>query len=94
MYSLLDSHRINSYNSCPNPVVTVLDEFRSRNYDRPDLDGFLVFGSDGRRELIAFDMRSGHPGPIVTIDLVAGSESAGMVSTSFHAFLGLVGLAR
>lgn len=85
---------VNPYNFCLDPVVTVLDAFRSRNYDRPDLDGFLVFGSDGSRELIAFDMRSGHPGAIVTIDMVAGPESAEIVSASFDDFLGLVGIPR
>ena len=85
---------VNPYIFCLYPVVTVSDAFRSRNYDRPDLDGFLVFGSDGSRELIAFDMRSGLPGAIVTIDIVAGPESAEIVATSFDEFVGMVGVQR
>ncbi len=85
---------VNPYNFCLDPVVTVLDAFRSRNYDRPDLDGFLVIGGDGSRELIAFDMRNGLPGAIVTIDIVAGPESAEIVATSFDEFVGMVGIGR
>ena len=85
---------VNPYNFCLDPVVTILDAFRSRNYGRPDLDGFLVFGSDGSRELIAFDMRGGLPGAIVTIDMVAGPESAEIVATNFDEFVGIVGVGR
>ncbi|WP_324699207.1 SMI1/KNR4 family protein [Novosphingobium sp. RL4] len=82
---------VNPYTFCLDPVVTVLDAFRSRNYDRPDLDGFLVFGGDGSRELIAFDMRSGLPGAIVTIDIVVGPESAEIVASNFDQFVSMLG---
>lgn len=85
---------VNPYNFCLDASVTVLDAFRSRNYDRPDLDGFLVFGSDGSRELIAFDMRSGLPGAIVALDVVEGPESAEAVATNFDEFVGMIGVRR
>lgn len=85
---------VNPYNFCLDPVVTALDAFRSRNYDRADLDGFLIFGGDGSRELIAIDMRSGLPGAVVTIDMVAGPESAEVVATNFEEFVSIVGVER
>ena len=82
---------VNPFNFCLDPIVTALDAFRSRNYDRPDLDGFLVIGGDGSRELIAFDMRSGQPGAIVTIDIVEGPDSAEPVAIDFEQFIQLIG---
>lgn len=83
---------VNPYNFCLDPVATVLDAFRSRNYDRPDLDGFLIFGSDGSRELIAFDMRGDLVGAVVMIDMVEGPESAEIVAANFDDFVNLIGV--
>lgn len=82
---------VNPFNFCLDPVVTALDAFHSRNYDRPDLDGFLIIGGDGSRELIAFDMRMAQPGVIVTIDIVEGPDSAEMIAENFEGFIDLIG---
>jgi SMI1-KNR4 cell-wall len=82
------------YNFCLDPVVTALDAFRSRNYDRADLDEFFVFGSDGSRELIAIDMRSGLAGAIVAIEIVDGPGSAEIVASNFDGFVSMIGVDR
>jgi hypothetical protein len=82
---------VNPFNFCLDPIVTALDAFQSRNYERPDMDGFLVIGGDGSRELIAFDMRVSQPGAIVTIDIVEGPDSAEQVATDFEEFVQLIG---
>lgn len=85
---------VNPFNFCLDSAATVLDAFRSRNYGRTDLDGFFIFGGNGSRELIAIDMRNDNFGVIVTIDIVAGPESAEVVATNFEAFVSLIGLER
>lgn len=85
---------VNPYNFCLDSVATALDAFRSRNYDRPDLDGFIIFGGNGGGELIAIDMRGGLPGAVVTIDMVAGPESAEVVATNFDEFVSIIGVER
>jgi len=55
------------------------------------LDGFLIFGSNGGGEYLAFDLRKEAPLPVVMIDMVAGPSSAKLVASDFDAFLGLVG---
>jgi hypothetical protein len=63
------------------------------NHGESDFNGFLIFGSSGAGEYLAFDMRQGLPWPVVTIDMIAGSGSAEKVAPNFDDFLSLVGVA-
>ncbi|MBI3478537.1 MAG: SMI1/KNR4 family protein [Acidobacteria bacterium] len=53
---------------------------------------FMFFGSNGGLESIAFDLRIGPPWPIVTIDQVAGPESAKEIAPNMAAFIEAIGL--
>ena len=53
---------------------------------------FMFFGSNGGLESIAFDIRVGPPWRIVTVDQVAGAESATAIAPSMAAFIEAIGL--
>jgi len=53
---------------------------------------FMFFGSNGGLESIAFDLRTGPPWPIVTIDQIAGQESAREIAPNMAAFIEAIGL--
>ena len=73
-------------------VDWVLAGLASSNHGRPDLEGFLIFGSNGGGEYLALDTRHGAPWPVVTIDMVAGSDSAEVVAPDFDNFIDLIGV--
>lgn len=82
-----------------NPCYFQLDEAQevkasiaSGNHGRPDLEGFLIFGSNGGGEYLALDTRDITPWPVVTIDMVAGGDSAEVVSPDFDSFIELIGV--
>lgn len=56
------------------------------------LPSFLFFGSNGGLELLAFDLRSEPPWPIVTIDPIAGPESAEEIAPDMETFIEAIGL--
>jgi hypothetical protein len=64
----------------------------SGNHDRPDLEGFLIFGSNGGGEYLALDTRKGAPCPVVTIDMIAGADSAEVIAPDFDNFIELIGV--
>ena len=57
-----------------------------------DAFAFMFFGSNGGLESIAFDIRVGPPWRIVTVDQVAGAESATAIAPSMAAFIEAIGL--
>lgn len=79
-------------NLCLDPAATVAETIATRNYGRTDLQGFLIIGSNGGGEYLAFDTRGKSPWPIVAIDMVAGSDSAEVVASDFDTFLGQIGI--
>jgi len=79
------------YNLCLDPALTVSDAICSGNNGQPDLDGFLIFGSNGGGEYLAFDTRHGMRWPIVTIDMVSGGRSAEVIAPDFDAFYDQIG---
>ena len=82
---------VSPFNLCLDPVREVLARLSNRNYGQPEFDGFLIFGGDGGGEYLALDMRQGTPWPVVAIDMVAGSDSAEIVTTDFEEFVQLIG---
>lgn len=82
---------VNPYNFCLDPAATVIATLVTSNSDHADLSGFLIIGSNGAGEFIAFDMRRGLPWPIVAIDMVAGRSSAETIAADFDTFYDLIG---
>ncbi|WP_421580913.1 SMI1/KNR4 family protein [Shinella sp. M31] len=82
---------VSPYNFCLDSVTTVTATIASSNHGQADLDGFLIIGGDGGGEYIAFDLRSGRPWPVVSIDMVAGGDSAALIAADFNAFLDQIG---
>lgn len=63
------------------------DEMVTANQELERHPGLLVFGSDGSRELIGFDLRE-EPPPVVMIDITsAGWEEALYQAPSFTEFM-------
>jgi hypothetical protein len=52
---------IQPYWFCLDPVLTVAETIECENHGQADLQGFLIFGSNGGGEYLAFDTRSGAP---------------------------------
>jgi len=55
-------------------------------------DQFFIFGSNGGLELIALDLRSGQPFPVVMIDPIAGEDSAVEIASNTRQFVAAIGL--
>lgn len=83
---------VDPFNLCLDPADEVMARLGNGNYGQPDFDTFLIFGGNGGGEYLAFDMRHGAPWPVVTIDMVAGPESAEVVATDFDTFIDLIGV--
>jgi hypothetical protein len=73
-------------------------EFTRELYQSPDqrelYPGFLVFGSNGGLETIAFDTRGKEPWPIVMYDAVAGTESAVTIAENMENFIRAMGIGK
>jgi len=80
------------YNLCLDTALMVAEGISSGNYGQDDFDGFLIFGSNGAGEYLAFDTRAATPWPIVTIDMVAGGQSAEVIASDFDAFCDQIGV--
>ena len=83
---------VNPFNLCLDPAEEVTARLGNGDYGEPDFNGFLIFGGNGGGEYLALDMRHGAPWPVVTIDMVAGPESADVVATNFDTFIDLIGV--
>jgi hypothetical protein len=53
---------------------------------------FMLFGSNGGVEYLAFDLRVGPPWPVVMIDAVAGPETAEQIAPDMATFIQAIGL--
>lgn len=82
---------INPYNLCLDPVKAVVDRIVDPIDGSAKASDFLIFGGNGSGEYLAFDLRGGSPWPIVTMDMVAGGDSAKLVAIHFDAFFDLIG---
>lgn len=80
------------YNLCLDSAGTVAEAIRSESHGQQDLQGFLIIGGNGGGEYIAFDTRTGAPWPIVTIDMVAGGDSAEVIAPDFDTFYDRIGV--
>jgi hypothetical protein len=79
------------HNCCLDDAATVLSGL-AEAWRRDWLDaGFFVIGGNGGGELLAFDLRASAEPPIVTIDMVAGAESANEVAPTVDAFVAMLG---
>ena len=83
---------INPFNLCLDPAEEVIARLTGTNYGQRAFDGFLIFGGNGGGEFVAFDTRQGAPWPVVTIDMVAGQETAELVASNFDKFIDLIGI--
>lgn len=82
---------VDPYNLCLDSAATVIETLKNSNHGQSDLRDFLIIGSNGAGEYIAFDLRHGLPWQIVTIDMVAGGSSAETIATDFNIFYDLIG---
>lgn len=80
------------YNLCLDSAMTVAESVKSANLGHSDLQGFLIFGGNGGGEYLAFDTRQDGPWPIVTIDMVAGRDSADVIAIDFDGFFDAIGV--
>lgn len=83
---------VNPFHFQLDPASVVADTIRCGNHGQADLVGFLIIGSNGGGEYIAFDTRGGSPWPIVAIDMVAGRDSAQVIAPDFDGFFDRIGL--
>lgn len=83
---------VNPFHFQLDPATVVAETIRCGNHGQDDLDGFLIIGSNGGGEYIAFDTRGGAPWRVVTIDMVAGGDSAEVIAPDFDMFYELIGL--
>jgi hypothetical protein len=61
--------------------------------DPAQYEGFVFVGGSGGMELIALDCRgSAEPWPVVSIDPIAGLESAARIAPDFRSFVEALGL--
>ena len=77
------------------PMLLVLDPVRriiAGLDEDEEYSGLVFIGGNGGLERIALDFRVGEPYPIVTIDPVAGLESAVMIATDADEFVQAIGL--
>jgi hypothetical protein len=74
------------------PVQTVIDSIAQPDDGSAKPKHFLVFGGNGGGEYLAFDLRGGSPWPVVTINMVAGYDSAEMVAIHFDALFDIIGI--
>jgi hypothetical protein len=80
------------YNLCLDAAGTVAGTIEGKNHGRADLQGFVIIGSNGGGEYIAFDTRNGVPWAIVAIDMVAGGGSAEVIAPDFDTFYDCIGV--
>ena len=80
------------YNLCLDSATVVAESITSANQGQPDLQGFLIFGGNGGGEYLAFDTRHDAHWPIVTIDMVAGRDSAEVIAADFDSFFDGIGI--
>ncbi len=66
----------------------------ARGLDDEFFPGFLMIGSNGGGEYIAFDVRASAPWPVVALDMtnIDLSESVMPIADSFDAFIALIGM--
>lgn len=84
--------RVNPFHLQLDAAAVVVETINSDNHGQADLQGFMIFGSNGGGEYLAFDTREVAPWPIVMIDMVAGVGSAEVVAPDFDSFYGLIGV--
>ena len=83
---------VSPYNFCLDAAATVVENIKNSNYSQPHLQGFLIFGSSGGGEYLAFDIRAPASWHDVTIDMVAGGDTAEVVAPDFDVFYDWIGL--
>ena len=75
----------------PYEITYTIELLQERPFD--DLhDQFFIFGSNGGLELVALDLRAGHPFPVVMIDPLAGEDSAVEIAPNMRQFVEAIGL--
>lgn len=83
---------VQPYNLCLDSAEVTAEAWQSGSYSEL-FPGFLVFGSNGGGEYIAFDQRQGLPWRVVAIDMtnIALAEAVMPIATDFASFVALIG---
>jgi hypothetical protein len=66
--------------------------FQGNRHIIEQFPGFMLFGSNGGGEYLAFDIRVRPPWPVVMVDAVAGPETAEQIAPDMATFIQAVGL--
>ena len=82
---------VQPYTLCLDSAMTVVETINSENSGQADLQGFLIFGSNGGGEYLAFDTREKAPWPVVVIDMISGGNSASVIAPDFNVFYDWIG---
>jgi SMI1/KNR4 family protein SUKH-1 len=84
---------VQPYNLCLDSAEVTAESWQTGAY-KEFFPGFLVFGSNGGGEYIAFDQRQGSPWPVVALDMtnIDLSETVMPIAESFASFVGLIGV--
>lgn len=82
------------YNFVLDPADAVADALEAGSYEE-FFPGFVMIGSNGGGDFVAFDIRTTAPWPVVSIDMtnIDLDESVMPIAADFDAFLALVGIA-
>lgn len=83
---------VQPYNLCLDSATTVVETINSENNGQSDLHDFLIFGSNGGGEYLAFDTREKASWPVVVIDMVTGGNSAAIIAPDFNLFYDHIGI--
>lgn len=84
---------VSPLNFCLDSAEVTVERLRSDGrFGRSEADDMFIFGGNGGGEYFAIDLRQNQPWPVVTIDMVAGLDSAVIVASDFDKFLEMVGL--
>jgi hypothetical protein len=74
------------------PIRVCIALFHENQRSLQQFPSFVFFGSNGGGEYLAFDQRVGPPWAIVTIDPIAGPESAKQIAPNMATFVQAIGL--
>jgi hypothetical protein len=82
---------VQPYWLCLDPAEVVAETYSKDAYGE-FFTGFMMIGSNGGGEFVAFDMRGGSPWPVVAIDMTNSDldQSVLRIADDFDSFLSLI----
>ncbi|MDX8356797.1 SMI1/KNR4 family protein [Sphingopyxis terrae] len=76
---------------CLDPTAEIIER-QSKPPGQSEFETIFIFGGNGGGEYLALDLRQEQPWPVISVDMIAGLESAEIVAKDFESFLDLVGV--